>query len=75
MGVPAFFRWLTSRYPKVLMDAFDDDKDNKNVSEVNKILKEKYDQETEMPEIDNLYLDFNGIIHPCCHPENKVNII
>jgi len=73
MGVPAFFRWLTSRYPQILMDAFEDDKESKTIEEINKVLREKYDQSLDMPIIDNLYLDFNGIIHPCCHPENKVN--
>jgi 5'-3' exoribonuclease 2 len=69
MGVPAFFKWLTMRYPKVVMDAIEEIHSDFNI---NTFLKEKYNTDTSMPYIDNLYLDMNGIIHPCCHPQDKV---
>ena len=58
MGVPVFFKWLISRYPKILLETIDKD----NITNVNL-------------DIDNLYLDLNGIIHPCCHPVNIVILI
>ena len=63
MGVPAFFKWLCIRCPKILIDGIE-----------NTTVEEENMDETEKPavDIDNLYLDMNGLIHPCTHPENQV---
>ena len=70
MGVPAFFKWLMLRYPKVVIDAVEEIPSD---FDINGFLREKYDNDVSMPLIDNLYLDMNGIIHPCCHPVDRVN--
>jgi 5'-3' exoribonuclease 2 len=93
MGVPAFFRWLTVRYPKVIIDALTEEDlellETEYVLDKNEIdldddlaqaaaLNSKQKQKSTIaqkvknnnPECDNLYLDMNGIIHPCAHPQN-----
>ncbi|XWS73849.1 hypothetical protein CRYUN_Cryun02cG0164500 [Craigia yunnanensis] len=61
MGVPSFYRWLVNKYPDIRVTAIEE----KGV-----------DIDTSSPnpngmEFDNLYLDMNGIIHPCFHPEDQ----
>jgi 5'-3' exoribonuclease 2 len=99
MGVPAFFRWLTIRYPKVVIDALSEDdiellemeyqadkrqdtneidlEENAELQQATDYIKKQKDKEAiakkikeNNPAIDNLYLDMNGIIHPCAHPQN-----
>ncbi|CAF0820587.1 unnamed protein product [Adineta steineri] len=69
MGVPAFFRWLTRKYPAILVNCIED-----NPSTDAQGVYHPLDETKPNPngvEFDNLYLDMNGIIHPCTHPEDR----
>jgi 5'-3' exoribonuclease 2 len=80
MGVPAFFRWLSRKYPQIIVNAQEEGLNGGD---------EEHSVDASQPnpnevEFDNLYLDMNGmcvkcvhthaslgIIHPCCHPEGR----
>lgn len=68
MGVPAFFRWLTKKYPATVVNA---NEDRQRDQDGNRVPVDCTQPNPNFQEFDNLYLDMNGIIHPCTHPEDR----
>jgi len=69
MGVPAFFRWLSTRYPRIIINALE--RLYTTIDESNLQQAREESIEKEEPLFDNFYIDMNGIIHSCCHPEER----
>lgn len=63
MGVPSLYRWLVNKYPRIVVDV--------NGNTPSTTTTSTTDDDDHDMEFDHLYLDMNGIIHPCFHPDSS----